>query len=213
MKEFNELVEVADTLLGPNGCPWDKEQTFMSLQKYFLEEPYELIEAIDKEDNEEIMEEAGDVLYGIIFLAKIAEKNHLFSLKEILQHVKEKLIRRHPHIFGEDIIHTPQEVEKKWDEIKKVEKKHRKSLLDGIPSHLPLLFKAEKIFSKTKDFLPGGQPKEKFTDEKQAATALMELVKKAHFSKIPLEDAFRRYLMELEKEIREKENAGDFPKA
>jgi len=110
MDDFKKLLEVADQLLGPNGCPWDLEQTYFTLQPYLLEEAHELIEAIDLQDPKKISEELGDVLYTLIFIAKIGEKKKDFSLMESAREVSEKLIRRHPHIFGDKKISTTEDV-------------------------------------------------------------------------------------------------------
>lgn len=101
MREFDELIEIIDRLLGPDGCPWDKEQTLQSLRSSVLEEVCEVIEAIDLNDNAHIKEELGDLFFNTIFLCKIAEKEKRFTVTEILKELNEKLIRRHPHVFGE----------------------------------------------------------------------------------------------------------------
>ena len=119
---MDELIEVAETLMGPEGCFWDKKQTIHSIQAYFLEEAYEVLEAIDSGDQEKIIEELGDLLYVIIFCAKIAEKEKKFLLKDVFLSVKEKLIRRHPHVFGDAKIETIDELSKQWERIKTLKK-------------------------------------------------------------------------------------------
>ncbi len=119
MKEFDDLLLVANTLLGPEGCPWDRKQTMHSLQTYLLEETHELMEAIDSKDIKKMEEELGDALYTLIFTAKLAEKENLFSLSQVMCLVKEKLIRRHPHIFGNVKAESAEEVMRNWEEIKK----------------------------------------------------------------------------------------------
>jgi tetrapyrrole methylase family protein / MazG family protein len=122
MKEFDELMQVADVLMGDNGCVWDKKQTMESISHYFLEEAKELIEGIEKKDTANIIEESGDLLYTIIFLSKIASKNNLFSIEEVLKKSKEKLIRRHPHVFGDEVATNEKDVEKIWLDVKAKEK-------------------------------------------------------------------------------------------
>lgn len=146
MNEFKKLVDVADQLLGPAGCPWDREQTFFTLQPYLLEETHELIEAIDENDPSKISEELGDVLYALIFIAKLAEKEKYFTLPEAIQKVTEKLIRRHPHVFGETQISSTDEVIKNWEEVKK--KEGKKNPIENIPPTLPALARAQKVIHK-----------------------------------------------------------------
>lgn len=122
MNEFNNLLEVSDILLGSKGCSWDKKQTFESLKKYFIEEVNELIEGIDKKDDTNILEELGDVLYLIVFLAKIAEKNKKFTIKEVIKTLIDKLVRRHPHVFSNKKVANVQEIIDNWQTIKKQEK-------------------------------------------------------------------------------------------
>src|SRR5262245_61160019 len=123
MKEFDELLEIADTLLGPNGCPWDKAQTYDTLKPYILEEAHELLEAIDLGDPVKIKEELGDCFYALLFLAKLAEQNEIFNIRDVFQLMLEKLIRRHPHIFGGVKVESSEDVVRNWEEIKKKEGK------------------------------------------------------------------------------------------
>src|SRR5579872_4545447 len=141
MKQFDALLEVADKLLSPGGCPWDRKQNFYSLQPYVLEEAHEVIEAVDSKDDKKIIEELGDLLYTVIFYGKLAELEGRFSLKEILEVIKEKLIRRHPHIFGDVKVEDADEVLRNWEAIKRQESGHekRKSAVDGVPPTLPTL--------------------------------------------------------------------------
>lgn len=153
MKEFYKLVETLNILRGDNGCPWDREQTRESLKAPFLEEVYEALDVMDK-GGEELCGELGDVLLHIIFQGKIAEEKGEFTIEDICQKINEKLIRRHPHIFGNIDVSSVSDVEKNWEEIKKTEKEHqnRKSVLDGIPKGLPALLKAQKIQKKVKKY-------------------------------------------------------------
>ncbi|MCI6151980.1 MAG: nucleoside triphosphate pyrophosphohydrolase [Fusobacterium perfoetens] len=146
-------METLNILRGDNGCPWDREQTRESLKAPFLEEVYEALDVMDK-GGEELCGELGDVLLHIIFQGKIAEEKGEFTIEDICQKINEKLIRRHPHIFGSVEVGSVSDVERNWEEIKKTEKEHqnRKSVLDGIPKGLPALLKAQKIQKKVKKY-------------------------------------------------------------
>ncbi len=202
MKEFDDLVEVAQTLLGPKGCLWDHKQTFFSLQAYVLEEAYEVIEAVDGQKDVEIIEELGDLLYTVLFYAKIAEKEGRFSIKDVLVSVKEKLVRRHPHVFGSLSLQTEEEIIHRWEEIKKMEegKRERTSALQGIPEQLPLLAKAQKmlkIFVKTRFMNLSSKEKK---EEKEIADTLWALVCVAEKSGVDIESLCRRSLSDKKKE-------------
>jgi tetrapyrrole methylase family protein / MazG family protein len=215
MEQFNNLLSIMDTLLGPNGCPWDQKQTLFSLQTYLLEEVYELIEAIDDKNYENILDELGDVLNSIIFISKLAEKDKKFSIDDVIKNLSEKLIRRHPHIFGDKKVKNVDEILENWQEIKKKEDKHqhRKSMLDGIPKALPSLVKAQKVVSKIKKskFLLASEGK--VCSEEELGEKLMNLIIMAEKEGINVEGALRRNLEKLEKKFRnfEKTNTGDFP--
>lgn len=212
MKEFDELLNIADCLLGDNGCPWDREQTFFTLQPYLLEETHELTEAIDKMDVPEIAEELGDVLYALVFIAKLAEKENLFSMKEAIEQVSEKLIRRHPHIFGDKKISSTDEVVENWEAVKKQEmsSKGRKTILDGIPLTLPALPRTQKILQKLKRVKSDLFPKIDLTvkSEEEIGESLWKLLAEAENSSIHAESALRRFSARKEEEFRKK-NTGD----
>jgi len=143
---LKKLTKTVEKLRSPTGCPWDKEQTFKSLIPCIIEECYELIEAIETDKNEHIIEECGDVLLQIIMIATIASETNIFSLETIAEHVNEKMIRRHPHVFSNAKITTSNDVINQWDKIKEKEK-ITQSTMDKIPQ-LPALLKAEKIQKK-----------------------------------------------------------------
>ncbi len=187
MNEFEDLLAVADRLLGPNGCPWDLEQTFFTLQPYLLEETHELIEAIDLENPEKIKEELGDVLYALIFIAKLGEKQGVFTLAEALRIVAEKLIRRHPHIFGEKKISSAEEVAVHWEEVKRQEGK--KSPIADIPPTLPALARAQKVIAKMQK-KKSALLQEKISED--LGQRLWDLVKEAVEKGIDAESALRR---------------------
>ncbi len=147
---FDKLVEVMKILRGPNGCPWDKEQTLETLKKTLVEECYEVIEVMDENNSEELKKELGDLLLQIVFQAEIMSEKNQFDVYDVADSIREKLIRRHPHIFGDVEVEDSNEVLKNWEEIKKLEKghEHRESILDAIPKGMPPLEKAYKIQNK-----------------------------------------------------------------
>ncbi len=149
LTEYQGLWEVMQTLLSPEkGCPWDKEQTHSSLKHYLIEETYEFLEAIDENNTAKMEEELGDLLFHIVFHAAVAEKTHTFSLASVTEKIKNKMIRRHPHVFSDATVKTVDDVWTTWDKIKKEEKKEKEeegSLLKNIPKNLPALLRAEKL--------------------------------------------------------------------
>lgn len=149
-KKFKELVDIVKTLRGPFGCPWDKEQTLYSLKANIVEEVYELIDALDTKDIENIKEELGDLLLHVVFHSILAEEEGLFTLQAVIENIKEKLIKRHPHVFGDLKVKDSAEVLKNWEKLKKIEKNNRKSILDSIPKSLPSIEKALKLQKRTK---------------------------------------------------------------
>jgi tetrapyrrole methylase family protein/MazG family protein len=147
--EFEPIVDVMKVLRSPGGCVWDIEQTHTSLRRYIIEEVYEVIEAIDLEDSELLCEELGDLLLQIVFHARMAEETGSFSMQDVIDTVTEKMIRRHPHVFGDVSVRDAGEVVLNWDAIKRKEKGDaRKSVLDGVPKDLPSLMKAYKLQQK-----------------------------------------------------------------
>ncbi|TSB45055.1 nucleoside triphosphate pyrophosphohydrolase [Alkalicoccobacillus porphyridii] len=142
-EEFATLRQVIARLRGPDGCPWDKKQTHQSLKPYLIEEAYEVLEAIDQEDDENLIEELGDVLLQVMLHAQIGEDNGWFSIQDVLQSITSKMIRRHPHVFGQAAADTAEDVVSNWEAIKQAEKGEQKEgLLSGIPQGLPGLMKA-----------------------------------------------------------------------
>jgi tetrapyrrole methylase family protein / MazG family protein len=147
---FKKLTDIVDTLMGENGCPWDKVQTRESLKSYLVEEAYETLEALDNNNPEEIKEELGDLLYQVLFHAKISENKNEFNINDVVESISHKMVHRHPHVFKEENLETPEEVVTQWEEIKSKEKgkANRESVLDGIPPHLPGLLRAQKLQKK-----------------------------------------------------------------
>ncbi len=144
-----ELKKISHRLRAPGGCPWDREQTHDSLKKYLIEETYEAIDAIDSGKDEEIVEELGDVLYQIYAHAEIAEEEGRFTIDDIADRIAKKLVFRHPHVFSDDSVADSDEVLVKWEKLKKKEKDPSRSILEGVPKHLPALLKAFRVQEKT----------------------------------------------------------------
>jgi MazG family protein len=149
---FQRLVDIMARLRGPGGCPWDREQTFDSIRKYTLEETYEVLDAIDRRDWADLRDELGDFLLQAVFYAQMASEEKLFDISASLDAINEKLIRRHPHIFGDGTAKTEAEVKKRWDEIKATERAGKteapQGLLDTVPRALPALVEAQQITSR-----------------------------------------------------------------
>ncbi|WP_298438561.1 nucleoside triphosphate pyrophosphohydrolase [Geobacter sp.] len=147
--EFERLAGIMRRLRAPGGCPWDAEQTHESLKRYLLEEAYEVIEAIDAGSPDMLKEELGDLMLQPIFHAVIAEERGEFTMAEVLAAISDKLVSRHPHVFGDQVIRTSEEQLENWERIKQKEKgAERKSALAGVPPHLPALLKAQKVTEK-----------------------------------------------------------------
>jgi MazG family protein len=152
-EKFRELVEIMARLRAPGGCPWDRKQTFDTIKNYLIEETYEVLDAIDARDWPALAEELGDLLLQPVFFAEMAREESLFSIADALDAINQKLIRRHPHVFGDAEAHTAEDVKLRWDEIKLQEKQKRgtpapESILDGVPRALPALAEADKIGHK-----------------------------------------------------------------
>ena len=152
---FERLLELVETLRGPNGCPWDREQNSETLKPMLVEETFEVLEALDQKNPDELCEELGDLLFQIIFHSQIAKEKGEFDAKQVCLRLHEKMVGRHPHVFGEESFKDSQELLSNWERIKELEKKKnggkvspRKSLLDGIPPKLPSLYLANQLSSK-----------------------------------------------------------------
>ena len=167
MAEINKLVDILKKLRGSEGCSWDKKQTLESLKEYLLEETYETLEAMDQ-GGDNLKGELGDLLLNIAFQAQICEEKNEFNMKDVIESICQKLIRRHPHIFLEkDGNLIPEEVKKQWNKIKSEEKEHkdRKSILDGIPTTFPAMLRTEKIAKKVAEVGFQWENKEGFLDK------------------------------------------------
>jgi len=143
--DFQELLNIMEKLRSEKGCPWDKEQTRESLKPFIIEESYELIEAIEGGDPENIKEELGDLLFQIVFQCQIAKEKNDFEMPDVIEKISEKMIARHPHVFGKAIYKTTDEVLLHWEEQKKREGKIRTSILEGVPETLPSLLRAYRL--------------------------------------------------------------------
>ncbi len=145
-KTFDDLVKIMAELRGPNGCPWDKEQTHASLKQYILEEAYEVIETIDEGDDQALKEELGDLMLQSLFQAQIADEHNKFDIYDVIDVLASKLIRRHPNVFGDVEIKSADEQIINWEKIKK--KEGKKSAIDGVPKEAPALLRAHRIQQK-----------------------------------------------------------------
>lgn len=151
-KSFDKLVKIMSRLRGEGGCPWDREQTHESLKPYLIEEAYETLEAIDSHDAGHFKEELGDLLLQIVFHAQIASEDKRFTIDDVAENIYRKLVRRHPHVFGDGKADTPDAVIKNWELIKKSEKPDdpERSVLDGVPLSMPSLLRAWRVQGRAK---------------------------------------------------------------
>jgi MazG family protein len=151
-ERFERLVSIMARLRAPGGCPWDREQNFDTIKPYLLEETYEVLDAIDQRDWPGLAEELGDLMLQAVFFAEMASEEGKFRIDDSLDAISEKLIRRHPHVFGDGTAKTPDDVKRRWDEIKADEKKEKgklaQGLLDSVPRKLPALVEAQQISAK-----------------------------------------------------------------
>jgi tetrapyrrole methylase family protein / MazG family protein len=191
VSSLDPLVSLIKALRGENGCPWDKKQTAQSLSVYLIEETYELVEAITIGDAAAIREELGDVLFHILFIAQLFQETGKFNIGDVIRENHDKMVRRHPHVFGEGYLRTAEEVKKQWREIKKKEKTFSptSSVLDSIPASLPVLLRAYRI------------------SERAAGNGfdwgnLRDVVAKA-------EEEWREFRFELDKNVLDENNRGD----
>ncbi len=210
ISEFEKLVEIMKRLR--KECPWDRAQTPQSLRQYILEEAYETVDAIDNEDWQELSKELGDLLLQIIFQAEIGEENETFSLKDVIRNINEKMIRRHPHVFGDVEVKDAAEVKENWENIK-FDQENRRSLMEGIPRQMSALLRAQRIQDKASqvgfDWNDSSQVLNKVYEElkelevslnnggtdqieEEMGDLLFSLVNFCRFQKIQAEDALRR---------------------
>jgi len=151
---FEDLVAIMDRLRDPDGCPWDREQSYATLRGYLIEECYEVVDALDRGDPSALCEELGDLLFQIVFLSRLGKEDGAFTAADVVEGIAAKMVRRHPHVFGDDTVADSSEVLQRWEEIKKAEKGTAgavgppASVLDGVPPALPPLVKAQRLGAK-----------------------------------------------------------------
>ena len=219
MTPFEKLVSIMSTLRSENGCPWDREQTHDTLRPYLIEEAYEVLDAIESHDDKSLREELGDLLLQVVFHAQLASETARFSIDDVADSIVEKLIRRHPHVFGDVKADTPHEVLNNWEKIKQAEDTSgRKSILDGLPGHLPALLKAYRVqekvarvnfdwddirdvFGKVHEEIDELQEAHTHQDqtklEEEFGDLLFSLVNLARHLKVTPEDALRRTIQKF----------------
>ena len=148
---FGTLLDIMARLRGPGGCPWDREQTPSSLKPFLIEETYEVLEAIETDDARALSEELGDVLFQVVFHARIAEERAQFTMLDVLRGVVAKMVSRHPHVFGDSVVGTPREALAQWEALKQREAAasgRRRSVIDGVPRAMPSLVRAQRTQAK-----------------------------------------------------------------
>ncbi|MCZ6468739.1 MAG: nucleoside triphosphate pyrophosphohydrolase, partial [Candidatus Dadabacteria bacterium] len=146
-KNFNDLVELSKHLRSPEGCPWDREQSLDSVTPYIIEEAYEVVQAIELKDKDEIIEELGDLFFQVIFASQIASEDGEFDIEEVIDRLHNKLVRRHPHVFGDEKAKDAEEAIKTWHRQKLKEKSRKRRLLE-IPRTMPSLLRAHRVGEK-----------------------------------------------------------------
>jgi XTP/dITP diphosphohydrolase len=210
---IDDLLKVMARLRSPTGCPWDREQNHLSLRWHAVEEVYELMDAIEAGDDHEMAEELGDLLLQVVFHCQLARERGAFDFEKATRHLVDKLIRRHPHVFGDSKAKTVDAVWAQWDQIKRVEKKgtqhERPSALDGIPKHLPALLRAEKLIKKARKNGLLNPPRN--TNERRSKTViareLFELARCAQERGWSAEGLLRREIQRNDRAFRQKEKA------
>jgi MazG family protein len=196
-------------LRSPTGCPWDREQDHKSLRWHAVEEVYELIDAIESGDDHELEEELGDLLLQVVFHCQLARERKAFDFNAVAGHITDKLIRRHPHVFGKTKVTTVDQVWANWEKIKNTEKagtRHaRPSVLDGIPAHLPALLRAEKLVKKARRAKLAPELPRLTFNRRQVGTMLWELAAYAQNKGWSAEDLLRSETKRAETAWRKKE--------
>lgn len=145
---LEELIKIIAILRSENGCKWDREQTHESLKRNMLEEAYEAVDAIDNNDSKHLQEELGDVLLQVVLHSQIASESNTFNIEDVAKKIKDKLINRHPHVFGDVKVNNTDEIIENWEKIKSKEKPHRTSIMDGVSKSQAALMSAQKISKK-----------------------------------------------------------------
>lgn len=231
-KNLEELIEVIKRLRAPNGCPWDREQTHSSLRPNMLEEAYEAVDAIDDGDMSHLREELGDVLLQVLLHSQIASEVGDFNIDDVAKELKEKLIHRHPHVFGNAKIDSADDVLVAWDKLKAEEKTHRKSAMDGISRSQAALISAQKIskkavktgfewpdekslydciYSEFEEFKQAKSDKDKTHMEEEFGDILFATVNLARWNKIDAEQSLLKANKKFEKRFRKMEELATKP--
>lgn len=231
-KNLEELIDVVAKLRAPDGCPWDREQTHTSLRPNMLEEAYEAVDAIDENDMAHLREELGDVLLQVLLHSQIASESNEFTLDDVAKELKEKLIHRHPHVFGTAKVNNADDVLKTWDKLKSEEKTERKSAMDGLSRSQAALISAQKIskravktgfewpneeslydcvMSEIKEFKEAEIEKDKNHMEEEMGDILFAIVNLARWNKIDAEQALLKANKKFEKRFRKMEDLATKP--
>lgn len=231
-KNLEELIEVIRKLRAPDGCPWDRKQTHESLRPNMLEEAYEAVDAIDDNDMIHLREELGDVLLQVLLHSQIASENNEFNIDDVAKELKDKLIHRHPHVFGDIKIDNADEVLAVWEKRKAEEKSHRKSAMDGISRSQSALISAQKISKKAvktgfewpneeslyecimsefNEFKEAVQEGDKIHMEEEFGDILFATVNLARWNKIDAEQALLKANKKFEKRFRKMEELAEKP--
>lgn len=208
---IEDLLRVMARLRSPTGCPWDREQSHMTLRRHAIEEVYELIDAIEAHDDHEMAEELGDLLLQVVFHCQLARERGAFDFERVCRLLVEKLVRRHPHVFGKTKVKDVDEVWTNWEKIKHAEKhgtkRARHSAFDGIPKHLPALLRAEKLVKKArKTFADNGHSKRRPT-KNSLAGELFELASLAQARGWSAEELLGAETKKREREFRKREKS------
>jgi XTP/dITP diphosphohydrolase len=204
---INDLLAVMAKLRAPDGCPWDREQDHMSLRWHAVEEVYEMLDAIEARDDHELEEELGDLLLQVVFHCQLARERGAFDFEKVARHITDKLIRRHPHVFGKLKVKSVDQVWANWEKIKKAEKhgtRHaRPSALDGVPKRMPALLRAAKLVKKAhKAKLMPALPRRPAATQKQIAERLFSLAQYAQEHGWSAEDLLRGEIKRRERALR-----------
>lgn len=231
-KNLEELIDVVAKLRAPDGCPWDREQTHTSLRPNMLEEAYEAVDAIDENDMAHLREELGDVLLQVLLHSQIASESNEFTLDDVAKELKEKLIHRHPHVFGTAKINNADDVLKTWDKLKSEEKTERKSAMDGLSRSQAALISAQKIskravktgfewpneeslydcvMSEIEEFKESEIEKDKNHMEEEMGDILFAIVNLARWNKIDAEQALLKANKKFETRFRKMEDLATKP--
>jgi MazG family protein len=202
--QVNRLIDIVKKLRAPDGCPWDREQTHQSVRGHLVEECAELLEAIDLQDSDKMREEIGDVLMHLLLHAEIESENGNFNFNDVAKELGDKLVRRHPHVFGEEKVNDSDDVLKIWQDVKKKEKKERAigGLFAGIPPQLSALRYAYSIAKKADaETLADASENSQKLDGKniEIGRELFSIIAKASEMKVEPESALRDYLLQIRK--------------